>query len=67
VVDFVMKGGVEESQRREIESLREQTRRASADAEAARSRAAWAGTPGYEPSGVDLLGSALGLIGRLLH
>ena len=67
IVNFVMKGGVEESQRREIESLREQTRRAAADAEAAQSRAAWAGTPGYAPEGVELLGSALGLIGRLLH
>lgn len=65
VVDFVMKGGVEESQRREIDSLREQARRANADAQAARSRAAWAGTPGYEPD-VDLFGAALGLIGRLL-
>ncbi len=49
----------------EIESLREQARRASADAEAARSRAAWAGTSGYEPQ-VDLFGAGLGLIGRLL-
>jgi len=65
VVDFVMKGGVEESQRREIEDLREQTRRASADAESARSRAAWAGDSRYEP-GVELFGAALGLIGRLL-
>jgi Zn-finger nucleic acid-binding protein len=65
VVDFVMKGGVEDSQKREIEELREQARRAAANAEAARGRAAWAGEPGYEP-GVDLFGSALGLIGRLL-
>jgi len=65
VVDFVMKGGVEESQRREIEDLREQARRAAADAEAARSRAAWSADATYEPR-VDLFGAALGLIGRLL-
>lgn len=65
VVDFVMKGGVEESQRREIEELREQARRAAGDAEAARSRAAWAGEPGHEAP-VDLFGRALGLIGRFL-
>ena len=66
VVDFVMKGGVEESQRREVDELREQARRAAADAEAARARAAWSGTPGYEPQ-IDIFGGALGLIGRLLH
>lgn len=65
VVDFVMKGGVEESKRREIDELREQARRASADAEAARSRAVWAGAPGHEPQ-VDIFGAALGIIGRLL-
>jgi Zn-finger nucleic acid-binding protein len=66
VVDFVMKGGVEESQRREVDELREQARRAAADAEAARARAAWSGAPGHEPH-IDLFGGALGLIGRLLH
>jgi Zn-finger nucleic acid-binding protein len=66
VVDFVMKGGVEESQRREVEDLREQARRAAADAEAARARAAWAGTAGHEPH-IDLFGATLGIIGRLLH
>ncbi|HTE56351.1 MAG TPA: zf-TFIIB domain-containing protein [Kofleriaceae bacterium] len=66
VVDFVMKGGVEDSQRREIEELREQARRAASDAAAARTRAAWAGEPGAEHR-VELFGSALGLIGRLLR
>ncbi|HKE20411.1 MAG TPA: zf-TFIIB domain-containing protein [Kofleriaceae bacterium] len=66
VVDFVMKGGVEESQRREVDELREQARRAAADAEAARARAAWSGTGGHEPH-IDLFGAALGIIGRLLH
>jgi Zn-finger nucleic acid-binding protein len=66
VVEFVMKGGVEASQRREVEELREQARRAAADAEAARSRSAWAGSSSsFEPD-VDLFGAALGLIGRLL-
>jgi Zn-finger nucleic acid-binding protein len=65
VVEFVLKGGVEDSQRREIQELREQARRAAADAEAARSRAAWAGDPAHDLQ-VDLFGSALGLIGRLL-
>ena len=63
VIDFVMKGGVEESQRREIADLREQARRAAGDAEAARTRAAWAGEPGYSD---DTFSSALGLIARFL-
>jgi Zn-finger nucleic acid-binding protein len=66
VVEFVMKGGVEASQRREVEELREQARRAAADAEAARSRSAWAGSSSYIEPDVDLFGAALGLIGRLL-
>jgi Zn-finger nucleic acid-binding protein len=66
VVEFVMKGGVEASQRREVEELREQARRAAADAESARSRAAWAGSSSSCEPQVEIFGAALGLIGRLL-
>lgn len=66
VVEFVMKGGVEESQRREVEELREKARRAAADAEATRSRAAWSAEGGAEPR-PDLFYATLGLIGRLLR
>ncbi len=66
VVDFVLKGGVEESQRREVDELREKARRAAADAEGERMRAAWSADGRGQPRG-DLLEAALGLIGSLLR
>jgi Zn-finger nucleic acid-binding protein len=59
IVEFVMKGGLERGERKRIENMKEEVRRAQADAryEAARSR--WRG----EHLGIPLGGGAVGLFG----
>lgn len=67
IVDFVMKGGLEEAERRHIEEMREQARRAQSQARTSGSMPAVGhGTMAYESSS-SLLGGVLGgIVGALL-
>lgn len=68
IVDFVMKGGLEEAERRHIEEMKEQARRARSEARAGGETGG--GLPfglSSEPAThVSLFGGVLGLIGSLL-
>lgn len=66
VIEFVMQGGIDEAQRREIERLKEEARRERERARNERSSHA----PGYHLSGVErvsMFGGLLGLIGAFLR
>src|SRR5690606_29947112 len=59
VVEFVLEGGLEEAQRRELEEMREAARRAKAEAEAARSAGAALSMPASRhETHVELFGGA---------
>jgi Zn-finger nucleic acid-binding protein len=69
IVDFVMKGGLEESERKHIDEMREQARRAQSQARTSGSMPAVSGLGGarYEPSSAGLVGGMLGgIVGALL-
>jgi Zn-finger nucleic acid-binding protein len=68
VVDFVLKGGLEEAQRLEVERLRDEARRARNEARAMQSAGGMLSAP-VSPRGgqVEVFGAALSLIGRLLR
>lgn len=70
IVDFVMKGGLEESERREIEKMREEARRARADAARQQARAELSGGWGGRTTGshnVTVFSGLLGTIGGILR
>jgi hypothetical protein len=68
VVTFVMHGGLEESERREIEQLKEEARRARAEAEGEKVRGSMQGGAWAEShSSAILFGGMLRSVGRLLR
>ncbi len=66
VVDFVMSGGLEESERRQMEELREEVRRERSRAEAERVAAGMRGGPLDSGDGVVLFGGLLEVLARKL-
>jgi Zn-finger nucleic acid-binding protein len=68
VVDFVLKGGLEQAQRLEVERLRDEARRARAEARAMQSAGGLLSAPLSPRTGeVEVFGATLSLIGRLLR
>jgi Zn-finger nucleic acid-binding protein len=68
VVEFVLRGGVEEAQKKDLEQARDEARRATADAKAAQASGLVDPHASYEVERDFLLfGGALSLIGRLLR
>ena len=66
IVDFVMGGGLEESERREAQALRDDARRRESSARASAQMAAMNPTVRHGSAQGALFGSMLGAIGRLL-
>jgi Zn-finger nucleic acid-binding protein len=67
IVDFVMKGGLEESERREAQQLRDDARRARSDAQsAARTSGTYSTFGAGRDANVDRFGGLLGAIGRAI-
>lgn len=69
VVDFVMKGGLEESERREIEQMKEQARRARSEARISGQVGAASpfGVSSEAATNVSVFGGVLGIVGSLLR
>lgn len=69
VVEFVLRGGVEEASKKDLEQVREEARRATADAKAAQASGMVEpiGSYGRYERDFALFGGALSLIGRLLR